>query len=85
MVNFVLYILSSVTSNPQGFSDLHLDSVPFTYHACCLHGLAQTGSIGLAPEHVADEISRTFSHDEGKSMYIFPHAHEWQEANTTLR
>lgn len=56
-----------------------------THHACSLHGLAQTGSIGLAPEHVANKISGAFGHDEGKSMYIFPHAHEWQEAHATLR
>lgn len=68
----------------SAYSSMNQRSV-FTHHTRSLHGLTQTGSIGLTPEHVADEISGAFGHDEGKGMYIFPHAHEWQEAHATLR
>lgn len=55
-----------------------------THHAGCLHGLAQAGSIGLAPEHVAGKVSRPLRHDEGESVDVLPHAHKGEETHATL-
>lgn len=55
-----------------------------THHAGSLHGLAETGSVGFTPEHVAGEISGTFCHDESKGVDILPYPHEGQEAHPAL-
>lgn len=55
-----------------------------THHAGSLHSLAQTGSIGFTPEHVAGEISGTLCHDEREGVDILSHAHKGQEAHPAL-
>lgn len=55
-----------------------------THHAGSLYSLAQTGSVGFAPKHVAGEISGTLCHDESKGVDVLAHTHERQEAHPAL-
>lgn len=55
-----------------------------SHHAGSLHSLAQTGSVGFTPEHVAGEISGTLCHDESKGVDILSHTHKGQEAHPAL-
>lgn len=52
-----------------------------THHAGRLHGLAQAGSVGFTPEHVAGEISGTLCHDESEGVDVLSYTHEGQEAH----
>lgn len=55
-----------------------------TYHACSLHSLRETGSIGLAPKHVTAEGGWAGSHDERERVHISAHSQEGEEPHSAL-